>query len=82
LSEFGAFSGSDSTTTTIIKHEYTYILPNGTKITSDVEDPSISKSIGQKLSKDTVLLGSTLSSTSESVTSSTTIVPDFEGPGK
>jgi len=82
LSEFGAFSGSDSTTTTIVKHEYTYILPNGTKITSDVEDPSISKSIGQKLSKDTVLLGSTLSSTSESVTSSTTIVPDFEGPGK
>jgi len=76
LSEFGAFSSSGGTTTTIVKHEYTYILPNGTKITSDQEQPNISKSVEESLAKDTVLLGTTPTSTS------TTTIPDYDGPGK
>eukprot|EP00090_Calanus_glacialis_P003505 TRINITY_DN12583_c0_g1_i1.p1 TRINITY_DN12583_c0_g1~~TRINITY_DN12583_c0_g1_i1.p1 ORF type:complete len:377 (-),score=128.12 TRINITY_DN12583_c0_g1_i1:481-1611(-) len=78
LSEFGAFSSSGSTTT-IVKHEYTYILPNGTKITSDTEQPNIPKSVEQSL--DTVLLGTT-PSTTVTVTSTTTTLPDYDGPGK
>lgn len=80
LSEFGAFSSSGSTTT-IVKHEYTYILPNGTKITSDQEQPNIPKSVEQSLAKDTVLLGTT-PSTTVTVTSTTTTMPDYDGPGK
>jgi len=76
LSEFGAFSSSGGTTTTIVKHEYTYILPNGTKITSDQEQPNIPKSVEESLAKDTVLLGTTPTSTS------TTTIPDYDGPGK
>jgi len=72
LSEFGAFSSTGGTTTTIVKHEYTYILPNGTKITSDKEQPNIPKSVEESLSQDTVLLG----------TSTTTSMPDYDGPGK
>merc|ERR1719477_86572 len=78
LSEFGAFSSSGGgTTTTIVKHEYTYILPNGTKITSHQEQPNIPKSVEESLAKDTVLIGTTSTSTS-----STTTIPDYDGPGK
>lgn len=80
LSEFGAFSSSGSTTT-IVKHEYVYILPNGTKITSDTEQPNIPKSVEQSLVTDTVLLGTT-PSTRVTVTSTTTTMPDYDGPGK
>jgi len=77
LSEFGAFSSSSGgTTTTIVKHEYTYILPNGTKIISDQEQPNIPKSLEESLAKDTVLIGTTPTSTS------TTTIPDYDGPGK
>eukprot|EP00092_Neocalanus_flemingeri_P009798 GFUD01010558.1.p1 GENE.GFUD01010558.1~~GFUD01010558.1.p1 ORF type:complete len:373 (+),score=121.41 GFUD01010558.1:50-1168(+) len=74
LSEFGAFSSS-GTTTTIVKHEYTYILPNGTKIISDHEQPNLSKTV------ETVQLGTTPPSTVVTSTSTTTI-PDYDGPGK
>jgi len=75
LSEFGAFS-SDGTTTTIVKHEYTYILPNGTKIVSDHEQPNLRKSLEQA----TVHLGTTATTTVTS--STTTTIPDYDGPGR
>jgi len=78
LSEFGAFSSSGSTTT-IVKHEYTYILQNGTKVVSDQEQPDLQKSVDVN-TKDTVQLGTTVSSTL--VTSSTSAIPDYDGPGK
>ena len=80
LSKFGAFC-SNGSTTTIVKHDYTYIFPNGTKITSDHEQPNISKSVEQSQAKDTVLLGTT-PSTTVTVTSTTTAMPDYDGPGK
>jgi len=76
LSEFGAFSSSGETTKTIVEHKYTYILPNGTEITSDSEKPNIQKSVEESIAKDTVLLGTTPTSTS------TTTMPDYDGPGK
>jgi len=53
LSEFGAFSGDGSSSeTTIVKHEYIYVMPDGTKIVSDNEQPDL------KLKAETVYLGS------------------------
>jgi len=77
LSEFGAFS-SNEPITTIVKHEYTYVLPNGTKIISDHEKPEISKSV--EASQDTVLLGT--SSSTKVTSSSTPSSLDYDGPGK
>ena len=60
----------------LFQHKYTYILPNGTEITSDSEKPNIQKSGEESIAKDTVLLGTTPTSTS------TTTMPDYDGPGK
>jgi len=40
LSEFGAFSGS-SGVETVVRHEYVYILPDGTQVVSDHVRPDL-----------------------------------------